>query len=47
VYSTIEELLDVCGMPRLEALKTLADPLERGVLAMVTCGTNDHLRQGW
>lgn len=31
-YSTIEELLDVCGMPRLEALKTLADLLERGAI---------------
>jgi hypothetical protein len=31
-YCTIEELLDVCGMPRLEALKTLADLLERGAI---------------
>jgi hypothetical protein len=30
--STLEELLDVCGMPRLEALKTLADLLERGAI---------------
>jgi hypothetical protein len=29
---TLEELLDVCGMPRLEALKTLADLLERGAI---------------
>jgi hypothetical protein len=31
-FSTLEELLDVCGMPRLEALKTLADLLERGAI---------------
>jgi hypothetical protein len=30
--STLEELLDVCGMPRLEALKTLADLIERGAI---------------
>jgi hypothetical protein len=30
--STIEEVLDVCGMPRLEALKTLVDLLERGAI---------------
>lgn len=30
--STIEEVLDVCGMPRLEALKTLADLLDRGAI---------------
>ena len=29
---TIEEVLDVCGMPRLEALKTLVDLLERGAI---------------
>jgi hypothetical protein len=29
---SIEELLDVCGMPRLEALKTLADLLDRGAI---------------
>lgn len=29
---TLEELLDVCGMPRLEALKTLADLLDRGAI---------------
>jgi hypothetical protein len=29
---SLEELLDVCGMPRLEALKTLADLLERGAI---------------
>jgi hypothetical protein len=33
--STIEELLDVCGMPRLEALKTLADLLDRGAIKIV------------
>jgi hypothetical protein len=32
--STVEELLDVCGMPRLEALKTLADLLERGAIRL-------------
>lgn len=30
--STIEEVLDVCGMPRLEALKTLVDLIERGAI---------------
>jgi hypothetical protein len=30
--SNVEELLDICGMPRLEALKTLADLLERGAI---------------
>lgn len=30
--STVEEVLDVCGMPRLEALKTLVDLLERGAI---------------
>jgi len=33
-FSTLEELLDVCGMPRLEALKTLADLLERGAIRL-------------
>lgn len=32
--STIEEVLDVCGMPRLEALKTLADLLDRGAIRL-------------
>ncbi|HEX7481423.1 MAG TPA: hypothetical protein VF331_26710 [Polyangiales bacterium] len=32
--SSVEELLDVCGMPRLEALKTLADLLERGAIRL-------------
>jgi hypothetical protein len=32
--STVEELLDICGMPRLEALKTLADLLERGAIRL-------------
>ena len=31
-HSTVEEVLDVCGMPRLEALKTLVDLLERGAI---------------
>ena len=31
---SVEELLDVCGMPRLEALKTLADLLERGAIRL-------------
>lgn len=30
--SSVEEILDVCGMPRLEALKTLAELLERGAI---------------
>ncbi|HEX4352425.1 MAG TPA: hypothetical protein VHZ95_05915, partial [Polyangiales bacterium] len=30
--STLEELLDICGMPRLEALKTIADLLDRGAI---------------
>jgi hypothetical protein len=30
--STVEEVLDICGMPRLEALKTLVDLLERGAI---------------
>jgi hypothetical protein len=29
---TVEEVLDVCGMPRLEALKTLVDLLDRGAI---------------
>jgi hypothetical protein len=32
--STVEEVLDVCGMPRLEALKTLADLLDRGAIRL-------------
>jgi len=32
--STVEEVLDICGMPRLEALKTLADLLERGAIRL-------------
>jgi hypothetical protein len=32
--SSVEEILDVCGMPRLEALKTLADLLERGAIRL-------------
>jgi hypothetical protein len=34
--STIDEVLDVCGMPRLEALKTLVDLLERGAIRVHT-----------
>ena len=30
--ATIEDVLDVCGMPRLEALKTLVDLIERGAI---------------
>jgi hypothetical protein len=30
--STVEEVLDVCGMPRLEALKTLVDLLDQGAI---------------
>lgn len=30
--STVEELLDICGMPRLEGLKTLVELLERGAI---------------
>jgi hypothetical protein len=32
--STVEEVLDVCGMPRLEALKTLTDLLDRGAIRL-------------
>jgi hypothetical protein len=32
--STIEEVLDICGMPRLEGLKTLADLLDRGAIRL-------------
>ena len=32
--STIEDVLDVCGMPRLEALKTLVDLLDRGAIRL-------------
>jgi hypothetical protein len=30
--ATVEDVLDVCGMPRLEALKTLVDLLDRGAI---------------
>lgn len=30
--ATVDELLDICGMPRLEALRTLVDLLERGAI---------------
>ncbi|MFI5308794.1 MAG: hypothetical protein ACHQ53_15665 [Polyangiales bacterium] len=33
--STVEEVLDVCGMPRLEALKTLVDLLDRGAIRVL------------
>jgi hypothetical protein len=32
--STVDELLDICGMPRLEGLKTLAYLLERGAIKL-------------
>jgi hypothetical protein len=32
--STVEEVLDICGMPRLEGLKTLADLLDRGAIKL-------------
>lgn len=32
--ATVEEVLDVCGMPRLEALKTLVSLLERGAIRL-------------
>lgn len=32
--SSVDELLDVCGMPRLEGLRTLADLLERGAIRL-------------
>jgi hypothetical protein len=32
--STVDELLDICGMPRLEGLKTLAYLLERGAIRL-------------
>jgi hypothetical protein len=35
-YSTVEEVLDICGMPRLEALKTLVDLLDRGAIRVET-----------
>lgn len=31
---TLEELLDICGMPRLDALKLLAELTEKGVVAI-------------
>jgi hypothetical protein len=34
--ATVEEVLDVCGMPRLEALKTLVDLLDRGAIRVET-----------
>jgi hypothetical protein len=30
--ATVEEVLDICGMPRLEALKTLVELLNRGAI---------------
>lgn len=32
--SSVDELLDICGMPRLEALRTLVDLLERGAIRL-------------
>jgi hypothetical protein len=32
--ATVEEVLDICGMPRLEALKTLVSLLERGAIRL-------------
>jgi hypothetical protein len=32
--ATVEEVLDVCGMPRLEALKTLVSLMERGAIRL-------------
>jgi hypothetical protein len=32
--STVDELLDICGMPRLEGLKTLSELLERGAIRL-------------
>lgn len=32
--ASVEELLDICGMPILEALKTLTDLLERGAIKL-------------
>lgn len=32
--NSIEELLDVCGMPRIEALKTLVELLDAGAIAL-------------
>ena len=32
--SNVEELLDICGMPRLEALKALVDLFERGAIKL-------------
>lgn len=34
--STVDDILDVCGMPRLEALKTLVDLLDRGAIRVDT-----------
>ena len=32
--STVDELLDVCGMPRLEALRTLVELVDRGAIRL-------------
>jgi hypothetical protein len=32
--SSVDELLDICGKPRLEALRTLVDLLERGAIRL-------------
>jgi hypothetical protein len=33
-HATVEEVLDICGMPRLEALKTLVSLIERGAIRL-------------
>lgn len=34
-YSSVDEILDVCGMARLEALKTIVELIERGAISFV------------
>lgn len=34
-HSTIDEVLDICGMPRLQALRILAELLNRGAIEVV------------
>ena len=33
--SSVDEVLDICGMPRLEALKSLVDLIERGAIRVM------------
>jgi len=33
--SSVDEVLDVCGMPRLEALKSLVDLIDRGAIKVI------------